>query len=127
MPMGMIPAGSGGDITIWLKEGVAHDVSLFAAGGCRMRVGVSLSSLCAAFQGPHDVFTKGGELRGGVATASGMTAQPALSIEPVPMCFHTKKDIQVTSHVLPEKMAGTWSNYLSPVWDSRSGNSRSVP
>ena len=123
---GMGIASAGGDITLWLREGVAHDVSLFAENDCRLRLGVSISSSCAAFQGTHPAFTAGGELRGGVATASGMIAQPALSVSPVPMCFHTKEDMQVSASVLPEGINGIWGNYLSPFWDSGSGNSRTV-
>ena len=127
MSMGMNIASTGGDIALWFKEGVAHDVSLFASADCRMRLGVSLGSSCAAFQNPHKVFTTGGELRGGARTASGMIAQPALSTSPEPpICFHTTEDMQVTSHVLPKGIKGTWSNYLYPVWSSGIGNSRSV-
>ncbi len=104
----VFPAGSNGSITMWLCEGIAHDVSLFAVEDCCTKIYVSISSACAAFQDRNDIFVGGGELRGGVNTSSGMIAQPVLSITPDPMCFHSKENIQVSASVLPKGMKGDW-------------------
>ncbi|MGI5870389.1 MAG: hypothetical protein ACOX9C_13225, partial [Kiritimatiellia bacterium] len=112
---GMVfPAGApvGATRTLWLREGVAHEVKLFSAKDARVSLAATLGSPWAVFKDPHPVFTRVGELPAGRLTPAGVIAQPAIEVAPDPICFHSREDIRVTASVAPEAISGNWSWWM---------------
>ena len=119
--------GSTSARTLWLREGVAYPVALYAASDCAASLTCALGSDCATFQNPHPVFedgnAAGGTLLGGKTTDSGLIAQPAIAIDPDHLCFHVREALHVEASVLPPELAGSWSWWM-PAGDAEGTDSQ---